>query len=215
MANVVSGPATGYSGTVGGVTYSQQPNGAPTTAKQKNKKSDKPLTPGQLSVCMDTAITAAFIKSIENFAKAGYAIQAKKDRMNQHNSMVRYMRATALTGVYPERKIDFPRLLVSKGEMPAPRDVTVTVNEFGFVFTWNPETNIKAVHYSDQIMLLAYFPELNSGESHIGGAQRYIGKDLLALSGVEHGYVAEIYISFIANDRSSVSNSIYLGQLTW
>lgn len=215
MGKVIKGPATGYSGTIDGLTYSQQPDGAPTTVKRKNKKSDKPRTPAQLSVCMDTAIIGAFSKSIKEFIKAGFAVQAKKEKINQHNSMVRNMRATALTGVYPERKIDFTKLLVSKGEMPAPTAVTLTVNEFGFLFTWDPETNIKAVHYSDQIMLLAYFPEINYSASQIAGAQRYIGKDLLPLSGVKHGYVAEVYISFIANDRSSVSNSVYLGQLNW
>ncbi|HEY0175444.1 MAG TPA: DUF6266 family protein [Pedobacter sp.] len=213
MALVKSGIAKGFSGKVGNIIFSQQKNGT-TTVREKPETIEKPATLKQLSSRQDMAVCNAFLKPLKSFILTGYALQAEQEKGNQHNSMVSYLMLNALTGEYPDRRIDFSKVLVTKGKMQQPEDAAVNLNESGFSFSWNPKTT-DDLHYSDQIMMLAYFPELQRAEFRTAGAQRHQGKDLLFLSGIKKGYIAEVYISFITDDRKGISDSVYLGQLTW
>jgi len=215
MAKVIEGLTLGLSGSLGNMTISRQKDGT-STAKQKNKKSDKPRTLGQLANSQNTTVISVFSKVIKEFVKVGFALQAKREKINDpFNSMVKHVRANALTGVYPERSVDLTRVLITKGTMPGPEDITVSLNEFGLLFTWNPETNIDGAHYTDQVMMVAHFPDLGKAKFKTAGSERYTGKDLLSLTGIKRGNTADIFISFIANDHSSISDSVYLGKITW
>lgn len=214
MGKVTGGLGIDISGSVGNLTFSKQADGS-TTVKEKNGKSDIPLTVNQESVVRDTTITAAFMKPLTDFVKVGYELQAKIQKQNAYNTMVIHVRRDTLIGEYPKRMVDFSKVLVTQGKMEPPEDAVVALNEYGLSFSWNTEINNRGDHYSDQVMMMAYFPELKKTRYMTAGAQRNQGKDILMLSGIKRGYVAEIYISFIADNRKNISNSIYLGQLIW
>ena len=214
MAIVKNGPSMGWSGKVGNNVYSQQKNGT-TTISQVRSASYKPTSENQLNIQSDTTFTNAILKPLKSFIVVGYELWAKKKGQNQYNAMVSHFRKEVVTGKYPERKVNFGDWLVTRGSMPLPKDVGVTVIESGFEFHWNPGTEEKNTHYTDQVMLLAYLPELNEARFSTAGAQRNRGKDQLVLSGIAQGITAEVYISFISNDRRAISNSVYLGQLIW
>ena len=214
MANVISGAAQGFSGTVDGLVYKPQPHGRPTTVSKSPAPSDKPATLKQLSFRMDTALIAGLTKPLKDSIWIGYELEAKLTRQNPTNCIAPHIRKDVLTGEYPERSVDFSKLQVSKGKMQLPQEVEAIMDEYGLVFSWNKEIKTKDIHYNDQIMLLAYFPELNIAVHRIG-AQRYYGKDLLPLTGQKHGSAAEVYVSFISDDHKSISNSVYLGQFNW
>ena len=214
MGIVKHGPSMGWSGKVGNNVYSQQKNGT-TTISQVRSASYKPTSENQLNIQSDTTFTNAILKPLKSFIVVGYELWAKKKGQNQYNAMVSHFRKEVVTGKYPERKVNFGDWLVTRGSMPLPKDVGVTVIESGFEFHWNPGTEEKNTHYTDQVMLLAYLPELNEARFSTAGAQRNRGKDQLVLSGIAQGITAEVYISFISNDRRAISNSVYLGQLIW
>ena len=214
MAIVKNGPSMGWSGKVGNNVYSQQKNGT-TTVSQVRSESYKPTSENQLNIQSDTTFTNAILKPLKSFIVVGYELWAKKKGQNQYNAMVSHFRKEVVTGKYPERKVNFGNWLVTRGSMPLPKDVGVTVIESGFEFHWNPGTEEKNTHYTDQVMLLAYLPELNEARFSTAGAQRNRGKDQLVLSGIAQGITAEVYISFISNDRRAISNSVYLGQFIW
>jgi len=214
MAKVLNGIAMGFSGSVGNVIFKKQPDGS-TNVSQKPAPSDKPFTPKQLSAQQDTALAVGFIKPIKTFIETSFELQGKLEKRNANNTLFSLIRLSCLTGVYPERKVDFSKILVSKGEMPVPENAAVSLNEFGVLFTWDSEAKAPGIHYSDRVMLMAYLPDLKQAKFELSGAQRNEGSDLLSLSGIAHGYTTEIFISFMADDRKSISNSVYLGQLTW
>jgi len=213
MAKVKSGIGLGLSGTLGGVTFCQQPDGS-TTARDKAKKSDKPRTVGQLSTAMDTSLISTFFKQISYYIKVGFELETNLS-LNANNIAAPYHRKNALTGVYPDRIIDYSKVLLTRGKMPAPENATVTVTDVGFAFKWDADVELHGKHYSDQIMLMAYFTEIKKAVFVTGGAQRHTGSDLLVPHGIKRGTPAEIYVSFIENNRKSISNSIYLGQVNW
>jgi hypothetical protein len=214
MGKVVSGVAMGYSGKVGDKIYSQQANGE-VYVKEVSQPSNVPPTEKQLANRLEIARNSAFIKTVKDFIEVGFALQGKAEKMNGTNSATRYNRKNAFVGGFPDRRLDFSKVLLSKGSMPPPMGVTVIRNEFGFVFTWDPQSDEKGAHYSDQVMLMAYFPEIEKAEYLIAGSQRSRGTELLNLGRIASGNIAEVYISFIEDNRKSVSNSVYLGQLIW
>lgn len=214
MAIVKSGPYMGFSGTVDGITYSVQPNGT-TVAKRKNGKSSKPPTTGQKATHADTNIYSKFMKAFDEFVLVGYDLEAKAKGQNHHNAMIIVNRKNSLRGVYPNRSIDFSKILITKGSLPVAAETAVTVTEAGLAYTWSTELIVDRTHHSDQVIMLAYFPGLNETRYITAGPQRYLGKGLLILDGIKKGHKAEIYISFITDDRRNISNSIHLGQLTW
>lgn len=215
MGIVKKGMAKGISGKVGGYVYSQQKNGT-TTVSEVQDFSDRVFTTKQLSAQQITKLCGDVLKAIKEFTEIGYALEAQKLGMNTNNAMVSHLRNDALIGEYPDQSIDFTKVLVTKGSLPPPEDVTVEINENGLAFTWNPKVNEEfGMHYSDQIAMLAYFPELEKIRHMPSGAQRHAGKDLLMLTGIEKGNVAEVYIAFMTNTRKGISNSIYLGQFNW
>ena len=213
MAKVKSGIGLGLSGTIGGVTFCQQPDGT-TSVRNKQKKSDLPRTTGQLSTAMDTSLISGFFKPISYYIKVGFELETKPG-LNANNIAAPYFRKHAITGIYPDRMIDYSKVLLTRGKMPPPKDATVTVTDVGFAFTWDTSIELPGMHFSDQIMMMAYFTERKKAVFVSGGAQRYTGQDLLVPNGITRGTTAEIYVSFIASDRTSISDSIYLGQVNW
>jgi len=214
MAIVTNGPFVGFSGTVDGITYYLLQDGR-TCAKKKNKKSTVLPTLLQLANRADTAMVSKFMASFKEFISVGYQLEAKKNHLNPHNVITRYIRKHAIEGVYPNRKINIAKVLFTNGKLPAANENSVVMTEKGLIFNWSTELVGKLSHYSDQVMMLAYFPEIKESAYVLAGAQRSVGTDFLPLDGVRKGISAEVYISFITNDHAGISDSIYLGQFNW
>lgn len=214
MALVISGPMMGFSGTVDGFTYSPQPNGT-TVVKRCNKKSSKPATPAQLAVRADTKLFGETMKPLKEFVKIGYAQEAKENFQNPNNMMVKHCKKACIEGEYPNRQVNFSKVLVTKGVLPMPKKVGVKLVEKGLIFNWSTELVPKTTHQSDQVMMIAFFPELKEVRHMAAGAQRQVGRDLLELKGIENGYHCDVYISFASDDHSAIADSIHLGQFMW
>ena len=214
MAIVTSGPFVGFSGTVDGITYYQLPDGR-TCAKRKNRRSKIPPSPLQLIVRADTKIVSEFLKPFKEFIEVGYQLEAKKAGQNAHNMIAKYIRLNAVEGIYPNRKVNVAKVLMTYGKLPVAAETAAVMTNEGLVFSWSTEMVPKLSHHSDQVMMLAYFPELQETCYVVAGAQRFVGTDLLHLTGIKKGYLAEVYISFITNDHTGIGNSIHLGQFNW
>lgn len=214
MAIVKSGSGLGVSGTVGGITYTQQPDGR-TSMSSKAQPSNIPPTSAQLQFREETKLISSLMKIWKDFVKMGWELQSKSEKMNQNNAMVKYLRANAFTGEGAQRHFDLSKVLVTRGNMPVPADVTLNISPYGFLFTWNTEIHSKKCHFTDQFVMMAYFPELEEVRYMTAGAQRHLGKDMLVLSGVEKGHLAEVYVAFVADNRKSISDSVHIGQITW
>lgn len=214
MAHVTGGPGAHYSGTVDGMTYSKQKDGR-TTVKKCNGPSTKPPTAGQLANRQKIRIVNEAMKPFAGFVKIGYALEAELKGCNAYNAMSPYVKTLAITGQYPLQRIDYAKMLITKGQMEKPADVTFMAHENGVVFSWNTDMKMQSSHFSDQVLMLAYFPELGEVSFLAAGAQRHKGTDLLDLRGTEKGSLAHLFVAFAANDRKGISDSVYVGQLDW
>jgi len=211
---IVNGLGADWTGKVGNLVFTKQPDGR-TSVSQAPQSSNIPPTVKQLAVQQETKVMGPFMSVMKEFVKMGWELQGKIEKMNQNNAMVKYLRANAFTGKGTDRRFDFSKVLVTRGNMPEPSDVTMELTSYGVLFNWKTETNSKKIHFTDQFVMLAYFPELAEVRYMTAGAQRHTGKDMLMLSGVEGGHVAEVYVAFVAGNRKSISDSIYMGQINW
>jgi hypothetical protein len=176
---------------------------------------DKKATIPQQTARLATKIVSEFLNPVEPFLNIGFELFGKETRTNSRCQAFKYNRMYAVTGEYPEIGIDFSKALFTMGTMASPTNVAVQKSDTGIKYTWDTELKIMGINWSDQAMMLAYFATLGKVVYLSGGAQRYIGTDQLHLLGVERGHVAETYFSFVSNDRSSICNSIYTGQIEW
>lgn len=180
--------------------------------KRKIGYSSKPATASQLASRQDTPVTNNFIKPVNEFIKIGFKGEAKLAKKNANSLISSHTRKKAIKGEYPNKEIDFTKVLFSKGNMPETPQTKAEITEDGVQFTWN--NNLIPGHFrsDDQAMLMVYFPELKTAEYVINGGARSIGIANLSLIKNDNPAVMETYISFISADRESVSNSIYTGQ---
>lgn len=176
-----------------------------------NKKPTKP----QLTFRQKTRILNAFLKKIVEFIGVGFEFEGFKERKRAYALAFGYNLVNAFKGAYPKMSIDFKNVKLTSGEMPDISNPAVEVVNEGFKFSWNPKTIEVGTHWTDQVMLMAYFPKLKKAMYITAGANRDAGSCLLPLYETSHGHIAETYISFISNDRRSISNSIYTGQWFW
>lgn len=178
-------------------------------------KSTKPSTELQKAIQLRTKLVSAFLFPVKEFIEVGYEREARRMKQLPQNPAFSYNWQHAVTGEFPKLKIDFEKVLLSYGTMPPPINLQVIASDEGLIFNWGQQEGVTGTHWSDQVMLLAYFPKLKKSAYMTAGASRYKGTDLLVVFDIEHGQFAETYIAFVSNDRKSISNSVYVGKVRW
>ena len=175
----------------------------------------KPFSEKQLTYQQITVLVNSLLKKVKDFIDIGYVTEAAKVKLYPYNTASSYNRQHAIAGVYPAQYIDFNKVLFSKGDMPLTENVNVRLTGDGLEFTWNPDTAVPGLQASDQVMLMAYFPEKKYGVYVANGVRRPKGIEQLELPLSRKPVVVETYLAFISVNHKSVSNSIYTGQLIW
>jgi len=177
-------------------------------------KSSKEATIAQLSVRQKTKIITEFLNPVKEYIKVGFEFEARLvPKKNAHNIATSYNWLNAFTGVYPEQKIDFSKILLSKGKMPVTNNIEVNFVDNRIEFTWDKTITTDRIKGSDRVMLLAYLPQENRAVSLIGGAERLEGGEHLIIPDCKNGIHMETYVSFVSADYKSISNSVYTGRV--
>lgn len=176
---------------------------------------DKKPTKPQLTFRQKTKILNPFLKKVTEFINVGFELEAVKENKKPYAIAFGHNLVNAFKGTYPKMSIDFQKVKLSSGSMPLVSGIEVQVVNEGFKFNWNPDSIELGMHWTDQVMLLAYFPKLKKAMYITGGTNRDLGSCLLPLHTISRGHAAETYLSFITNDHRNISNSIYTGQWLW
>ncbi|WP_158799607.1 DUF6266 family protein [Pedobacter sp. L105] len=212
MAKLKDGMDNGFRGKIDGfVVY--ELNGQ--VIKRKIGKRLKPVTLPELANQQSLSLISALLKPVKEFIEIGFELEAKLARKSQHNMACSYNYKNALTGVYPNKYIDYSKVLFSNGKMPATKDVKAYLINHGIEFTWNTDNISNGFKPTDRVLLMAYFPEKKQAVCSIIGAKRKKGVEQLILPLSKKPVIIETYISFIAINYKSISNSIYTGQFIW
>lgn len=155
----------------------------------------------------------SFVNKVKPVINAGFKWNI--DHMTELNSATSYNMKRAVKGEYPELEIDYPSVLVARGDLAAPSDARATdsgPNQITFSWTYNPEANADA---EDKGLILAYCPDLEQAVYEVEeGPERKDEHFILHIPARFSGYTMETYMAFISPDGEEASDSVYLGQVT-
>ncbi len=202
----IMGPFSGKAGTVIGYTL----NGQHLIRSLPHVSTKKPTTEvknnrGKLKVL------SAFIRHMDEYLIMAFTPEARGTVKNWHNLAIQYNNPTAIKGYYPDLEIDYPNVVLSRGNLKQPVNTRVERTEGGLKFSW--DVNEEDKWSKDQVMIMAYFPGDHSTEYETGGAKRSDGEDTLVIPKCMMKLAMEIFISFVSNDRQEFSNSLYVGRI--
>ena len=177
--------------------------------------SSKPPSILQLAAWQVTTISSQFLSPAKEFINLGFKLQSEKTYKSPNSLASSHLRYNAVIGEYPDYCLDYSKVLLSRGTKPLTERIEVEVVEEGLQFSWDPAVSDSGKRWNDQTMMMAYIPSLREAVYLLNGARRTEGADILKLPRFKDAVVIETYISFIAANHKSISDSVYTGQLIW
>ncbi|MGN7205125.1 DUF6266 family protein [Pedobacter sp. SAFR-022] len=203
----ILGPANG---SVGNFTFYEL-NGQ-TVVRKKATFKDKP-TAAQLSARGSMKTLMNFLTRIKPMLKAGYINQSRGTVRSYFNLAMSYNLRHALKLEEGSYVIDYTKVRLSEGSSPAAEEAAVSLNPTGLTFSWQADATLGWSIQHDQAMMMAYFPDEESGIYQTSGARRMAGQDVLPLPASFLNKRMEVYLGFVSDDRLAVSTSQYLGRI--
>src|SRR6187551_228641 len=94
-------------------------------------KSKKKLSDKQLANMMSMKVTMKFLCSLKPFVDAGFGLEAMGTDKNAFNLATAAVKKHAITGEYPNLGIDYSKVQLSKGSVPAPEEVSISKADQG------------------------------------------------------------------------------------
>jgi hypothetical protein len=117
----------------------------------------------------------------------------------------------AVTGVYPAFAVDYPKILLSKGNLPnggSPAAASTVAGKLAF--TWVDNSGINSALISDLAFVAAYNEELQHWIFIQKAANRNAAGYILDVTPFS-GKPVQTYIGFMSADRKKVAKSWYTG----
>lgn len=205
-----NGPNGQVTGRVGNLVYYML-NGQPVT--RTIGKTNKKATLPQLSSRKVTRISSKLLKMFKPFLKVGFSIEIIGTTLNAFNMAVSLNKRAMMTGVYPNFKVDYSKLILSKGILKTGEELKVSATDNVISFTWKAEEKMAWPEATDLVIMIAYFPKKDKTIVKIAGNARSTGADQMVVPPSLKNAHSETYIAFVAADRLQVSDSTYLGNL--
>jgi hypothetical protein len=207
MGRISKGLMTGVSGRVGAVIVSSW-RGIP-YMKAEYKKRTKKISAKEKANRRKFKAAQEWLSPLVGYLRVGF-----KDYSPTVQGFIAAKSYLMKNAMNEEGVIDPALVKVSFGKLPNPSNINVKVTENGFLeFTWDV-ASVKGGHGRAQAMLLAYDVKKGSATHLTAGDFMYSGSGILETY-IERGIGVRchVYIAFVSEDRSSQSNSIYLGEI--
>jgi len=212
MGKISQGVLGGFSGKVGnvvggswkGIDY----------MRIKPASVANPRTQGQVNQRSKFSVVLNFLQPMSEFLRVGFKLYTNK--MTQFNSAMSYNLNHAVTGAYPDFTIDYPNALVSHGQLNGAIGTAVaSANPAVVDFTWedNSGPGSSKAKTTDKALLLVYNASKGVAIYDLEGASRDTGAQSLDVPADFSGDEVEVFMAFISENGSQVSDSVYVGSV--
>jgi hypothetical protein len=210
MASIKYGNVGQINGKVGDVVVSSW-KGKPYVKSIPGERKTPP-TEKELNNRKKWAMAQAWLRPVTTFVRQGF--NGYTPTVEGFLAAKSYLLKNAFEGEAPDFVINPALVKVSCGELPIPENIGFSqITAETIQFTWSTDNIAKPNKY-DQVMLLAYNVEKQYPSFNITGQFRSTGADTLKLSVGRAPGVYHLYVAFVAADRSSQSDSVYLGTVS-
>lgn len=169
----------------------------------------------QQAVQMRTELISPILIATKKYIDAGFKTTPRLQTWSINNKATSENNPSAIKGSFPDLEVDYSKLLFSMGNLPVPKNPQVQLVNNVLTFSWEADLENENANDTDQIMLLDYFPEKLKTLMVLSGNQRPLEQHKITLPTWTEETLIETYLSFVSEDRNSISNSIYAGQIIW
>jgi len=174
---------------------------------RKKKQTDKELlNQAKFKLVLD------HLEPVKELVKAGFKDHYTKT--GGYRAAFAYNRKYAVAGEEGGLYIDPALFRISGGDLPGATDAAGNIDNGMLEITWS-NAGLNGAANSDQMILLVYDPENSRTLTRIfDGAYRRAESFRVEIPADMMGTEANVYIGFIAADRSAQSDSQFLGRFT-
>ena len=197
----ILGPVNGLVGTVIGGTW-----------KGKNYIRSKPVSSNrepsvrQLAHRAKFTLLANFLRTMRSLI----AVSFKTTEMTEYNNAMKNNMHEGISGNYPDLEINYPKILVSRGDLTNATDVKAALGTGAQIaFTWTNNAGVDRATDTDKTVKVVYCPERKQTIFDYGVARR-AQTDTLAVAAFA-GLTVHTWFGFISEDLKMISDSMYTG----
>jgi len=210
MATQQKGIMGPISGKVGDKVYSSR-NGT-CYVKSLPKKSTKAASPAQINQRHKLRIAARLISKIQNFLSA--SAKGKPLQYFGVGFAMKTILTEAISGKFPDLKIDYDRIKLSKGSLELPQLQRFELDSNRLLqIGWYAQPGVCG-YISDQ--LVVFFCEESHGRIWVSPVKNTIRRDgelAIDFSSAKAGQVIHCWLAFKSVETRTYSQSIYAGMI--
>jgi len=207
MAIITKGILGGFSGKLGpavGFRWKKQD-----VIRANSEKSDKPPTIKQIANRAKFKLARFFAGQLEHLLRFG--LQSRSHKLMPSERFVQHFMLYAITGSYPDFKIDYGQVMLSKGILNTGTVKREMVLQDGLLtVSWGEPNELNA----DDVAKLVLYEE-SSRQFYYGNLQteRSALKVSWPISNAFNGDKLVGWLFFVAADGLSASRTVYLGEI--
>ena len=202
----INGPIVGKVGAVVGSSWKGEPH-----IKGKYKDRTEHVTQKELGNRDKFGQGQRWLQPITEFLRTGFRGYTK--RVEGFSAAKSYLSKNAWEGTGADMRINPALMKVSVGKLPLSNDLAVEKTSEGLRFSWSTEAVPGGSRY-DQVMMLAYNIEKGIAMYITTGQLRSTGSDTLPM-GIPQAGTYHIYMAFNGFDRTTQSDSVYMGTVSY
>ncbi|WP_316823293.1 DUF6266 family protein [Pedobacter gandavensis] len=167
----------------------------------------------QMANRQSMSVAMALLKPMADFIKVSFRLEAEGTVKNAHNLATSYNKKHALTGEYPNIKVDYAKVILSNGSLEMAEKFRMSKGEGGLNLSWNTDLSEYA-DADDILMVLVSHPTKKRASTYLNAAKRSDGRCFVAL---DKEWMMkeqmEVYVCLKSANEQSISDSKYLGNL--
>ena len=210
MGRIKKGILGGFSGKVGTVVGANWKSIS--YMRSLPQKVRNPRTEAQRKQRGKFALVMALLKPLIAVLRIGWKNVAKNQ--SPTNSAMAYTLANAVIGTFPDFKIDYTKVLISRGGLLPAFNGAVDFSAGKLNLTWDNNSGISTAKATDKALIVVLNSEKDETVSLMEGVNRAKGSHAVTVpNGWEFNKV-NVYLGFVSDDGKEVANSVHLGEVT-
>ena len=210
MGTIKKGILGGFSGKVGTVVGSSWKGIAYMKSLPLSVKN--PRTEAQVSNRARFMLVQSTLQSMSELLRTGWKLYAQ--HQSPFNAATAYTFAKAVSGEYPDFKIEPSKVLVSRGTLTAAASTFVSFTGGQVEFQWEDNSGKGSAKPTDKALIaIANFAK-GEAVTITAGAPRNDCVQNVTVPAEWSGDKVHTYMGFVSENGKEVANSVYLGAVT-
>lgn len=171
----------------------------------------KPATFKQVAQRSRFALAMGFVTPLKSFLKDSYSII--KPGLSPMNAAVKQILSDAITGEYPNEKIDYSKVILTKGSLSPLYNVGIRLSKPDHLkIDWTVEANPHNSFCNDKLVVLLYCESIGEFWFDPGlGIYRADGYCSVQVPPVFVGRETQVWLTFRSQECRMYSKSFYAG----